>query len=293
MAMFEQQQQKTRKPKKSLKEIIKEQFENSAEMANPNTPKNVLCIGKDATGKTGSVLSSLLDDIKDDEKIAVIDIDNSAIGIIKEFHLSKYQSGNILYLNPFCTIEERDGNTSINYKGTIDNIRTAAQVIQDYMDEGVKIKAVVLDGISSLLEFCEYYMREEKNLDVDAGVQMNFWKVRNRVFREATTVYLKMPVDAYFIAHDDFIKTNDDGTLSSVKQRLHDECSHRLQYYKDFQPSNQNIVEFTCIMTKDRTDITNVEREIIFATTNRKLQKSNWKGSSINDLFTRNKEENS
>ena len=52
---------------------------------------------------------------------------------------------------------------------------------------------------------------------------------------------------------------------------------HETQYKNAHNNNiNQNIVEFTCIMTKDRTDITNVEREIIFATTNRKLQKSDF-----------------
>jgi hypothetical protein len=269
-----------------LKDEIKEIFEQSNVVMNPKTPKNVLCLGADSTGKTGSVISMLLQDMSEDEKIIVIDIDNSALEIIKEFNFDSYQKDMIKHYNPYATMVNAKGVSVIDHQGLVDNLRSAAQAISELSDEGMKIRAIIIDGISFLLESCENLMREEKNIAPDSGANTQFWKIRAKNFRECTEVFLQLPIDCFFIGHDDFIRQPDDEKFASVKQRLHSSCSHRLIYSKEQDEKNPHVINFIAMMDKDRSNILNIKKKVVFATVNNKLNKYVWDAGKINSLFS-------
>lgn|SRR5574344_1037604 len=285
--MFKEKAEQTHKPRKTLKDDIKEILMQNNIDSNPSTPKNVLCLGADSTGKTGSVISMLLNNINDDECIVVIDIDNSSLEIITEFNSEAFRNNQIKRYNPYATMVNDNGISVIDHQGMVDNLRSAAQAIGEIAEEQ-KIKAVIIDGVSFLLESCENLMREEKNLDADSGANTNFWKIRAKNFRECTEVFLQLPIDCYFIGHDDFIRQPDDIKFAAVKQRLHSSCSHRIIYKKEEDVKNPHVINFIAMIDKDRSNILNVKKEVIFASANNEDNTYTWNANKIMDLFNKN-----
>lgn len=258
----------TRKSK-SLKEEIKEKI---FKMQQIPVNKKVLLSGDNGTAKSSLALGIMTYDLKDDEVIIYIDVDNSGLEIIQEFYSKEYNNNQILVYRPNQMIERGDGVEVKDEEKTIYAIGTAAMVAQDALDEGINVKGVIVDGVSFVLEFCEAFMRLEEDISVADGVPMQKWKIRNKAFRDFSSPYMSLPVPVIFISHADFIpelqeqkNKSEDFAFSSVKQRFIDECSMRLILTK---VENGDVIDYVATIKKNRSDLTTENNQYVFLTRN-------------------------
>lgn len=262
--------EKTRQPKISLKEEIKQQIlEQKQQIRQIN--KKVLISGENGTAKSSLSLALATNKMNDEEVVIYIDIDNSGEEIINTFYKDEYLNNKILLYKPDVVKETIEGVTVKDEEGVVRAVGQAAEAIKDIINEGIlSVKAVIVDGVSFLLEFCEAVMRLDKNLDVDAGVQMNAWKVRNKAFRDFSSPFMALPTNVIFISHEDFIAEKQDRQLSSVKQRFIDECSMRITLEKEPSSVNDNVTDYVATVRKNRSDLTVENKKFIFMSVNHK-----------------------
>lgn len=133
--------------------------------------------------------------------------------------------------------------------------------------EDLHVKAVIVDGISFLLEFCESAMRLDKNLAADSGVQMGMWKVRNKLFRDCIDAFMSLDTTILFLSHEDFIPELQEN-FASVKQRLIDEVSMRLVLSQKSSDTNEKVLDYIATIRKNRSDLTTQNDKHIFMSLN-------------------------
>lgn len=133
--------------------------------------------------------------------------------------------------------------------------------------EDLHVKAVIVDGISFLLEFCESAMRLDKNLAADSGVQMGMWKVRNKLFRDCIDAFMSLDTTILFLSHEDFIPELQEN-FASVKQRLIDEVSMRLVLSQKSNDTNEKVLDYIATIRKNRSDLTTQNDKHIFMSLN-------------------------
>lgn len=138
--------------------------------------------------------------------------------------------------------------------------------------EELYVKAVIVDGVSFLLEFCESAMRLDKNLAADSGVQMGMWKVRNKLFRDCIDAYMSLDTTILFLSHEDFIPELQE-QFASVKQRLIDEVSMRIVLNQIPNEVNSNVLDYTATIRKNRSDLTLQNSKYNFMSVNEKTKK--------------------
>jgi len=258
---------KTRQSKTSLKDQIKKEIFN---IEKDKVNKKILISGKNDTAKSSLSLALLTENLKKDESIVYIDVDHSGLEIVTDI-FSEY-SDQIFVYSPNPTRErEKDSATVRDEEETIYMIGTIASVIQDELDAGRKIKGVIVDGISFILEYCEAFMRLEENIGVADGVSFNLWKIRNKAFRDSSSPFMLLPVPVIFVSHEDFIPEicEDPDNFANVKQRFIDECSVRILLDKI---EKDNIDDYTATIVKNRSDLTTEGKSFVFLTRNLKTQ---------------------
>ena len=260
--------EKTRKPKVSLKDEVKNAIFN---MEKEKINKKVLISAPNGTAKSSLSLGLLTKDLKDDEIIVYIDVDNSGLEIVQKFYADYYDNQQILVYRPNKTRIRKDGATVKDEEQTIYTISNAAVAIQEAIDEGVKVKGVIVDGVSFVLEYCEAFMRLEEKIGVAEGVNMQLWKIRNKAFRDFSSPYMLLPVPVIFVSHEDFIPELEDKDsghkFSSVKQRFIDECSMRITLEKYEEAP---VIDYIAEIKKNRSDLTTEGNTYIFLTRNTK-----------------------
>ncbi len=208
--------------------------------------------GMDGTMKSGLVLS-YVKLLKSDEKMVVIDLDGGDLPIIRKYYPDKLKQ--FLHINPIVL----DGN-SINYKETYDKIRYVVDwVKKNYKDQN--IKAIVFDGLSTALTYAENQMRIEKHISIEGGVNMAFWKIRNKYFIETLEQIKSIPIARFFIAHEDFIAEKEE-QLSTVKQKTNQMMFQKILTYKD---DNAEKVVFRGIIHKSKYNIRLESKEYVLA----------------------------
>lgn len=369
----EDQAKKTKQPRKNVEEDLdfnnflgpQTIFKTAKELKALASDKKVLISGQNATGKTSLALSLAANDLKDNEIIFYVDIDNSGHEIIKKHFYKNYHQ--IKYFRPYVTKNMADGTIIRDEEGIVDKTRQFAQVIRQHMGSGLlvckdcgaqinnidydeeyntellsiidankkyqkaqktdenvvipdvvppvvvykkgkkvcpycgkahieelHIKAVILDGVSFLLEFCESAMRLDKNLAADSGVQMGMWKVRNKIFRECIDAYMSLDTTILFLSHEDFIPELQEN-FASVKQRLIDEVSMRIVLHQTSNQVNENVVDYIAIIRKNRSDLTLQNNKYNFMSVNEKTKEidTNYDelGIAIFSLDTNQREE--
>ena len=257
----------TRKAK-SLKEEIKEKI---FQMQQIPINKKVLMSGENGTAKSSLALGIMTYNLKPDEVIIYIDVDNSGLEIVQNFYSKEYHNNQILVYRPNQIIEREDGVEVKDEEKTIYAISNAAMVVQEALDDGMNVKGVIVDGVSFVLEFCEAFMRLEEDISVAEGVPMQKWKIRNKAFRDFSSPYMSLPVPVMFISHADFIpelqeENSDDFGFSSVKQRFIDECSMRLILTKT---EDGDLVDYVATIKKNRSDLTTENMQFVFLTRNK------------------------
>lgn len=212
------------------------------------------------------------EDLKDHEFIFYVDVDNSGYEIANSFFSDYLETRRIILWKPMQTTTTDEGSTIVDEGETVRAIATAAATLQELVSEGYKIKGVVVDGISFVLQYCEAFMRDEKGLGADEGAKHQIWKIRNDKFREFKDPFMALPVPVIFIGHEDFIPeyVKPDQNFASVKQKLIDECSMRIILHKEESANTPGVEHYVATIKKDRSNVLVVNKEFIFMTVNNK-----------------------
>lgn len=269
---LEKKAESTRKTSESLKdEAYRIMFESDEQTKTDKIYKKILMSGDNGTGKTSLALFLMTYNLADDECVIYIDVDRSGAEIIQKFFNEKEINHQIRSFKPVATVE-RDGAIVTDGEGMVNLVTSTSAAIQQAIDNGIKVKGVIIDGISFLLEFAEDKMRLDKGLDVDAGTQLNAWKIRSKFFREFTSAYMALDLPVIFISHEDFIPEGAE-KFASVKKRLISECSMRITVTKENSLENPHIANYNMIVNKNRSDIFAVGRSVTFMTVNNETEK--------------------
>ena len=272
----------TNQPKVDLaKENYKLIFEGQSWKDIRQVNEKILIGGLNGSGKTSLALNVALHDIQDDEVVIYIERDNSGAQIIKNYFSTYVESGQLRPINPIIVKTNEEGKTIIEKEETVDNVTSIAASIQQGIDNGFKVKAVIIDGLSFLLKDCEAVMRIDKNKAVDEGIPIGAWKVRADKFESFYTPYMTLPTSVIFLGHEDFVREMaEDGKFANVKQLFIDECSMRI-ITEGRDNDNPDVTDYFAIIKKHRANVTEVNKEYNFFSVNNKTKKSK---SHIEDL---------
>ncbi len=260
------------------KELMLDKFKKQRETPNKekhfHIQKKMVLSGKNGVGKSSLALGMLMHDLKEDEKVCIIDADGSATEIAETLYTNEFYNDQIIIYKPEAKKITKEGAEVIDEEKTVLGITTIASEIKNAIDEGFKIKGVIVDGTSNILRYCEDKMRTDKNMKADSGApSMNVWKIRNQFFRQFSSAYMILPTFVIFITHEDFAEEfipKDQLPLSGVKRNLIDDCSLRLTLQKNVDDSNESIINYVATIRKNRSNIFTVGQEVKFMTVNYK-----------------------
>lgn len=231
---------------------------------------NVCCLiyGKDGVAKSGLALD-YLKILKDGEKMVYIDLDGGALPLFRLHFKDKLKD--IKYMNPIVISEETG---EFDYINTFRNIK-AMILNAKSLQKKENIKVIVFDGLSTALELAEKQMRIEKNLTPDGGVQLMYWKIRNKIFLEALELMKSIPIARIYIAHEDFIV---DKESSSVKQKTNQMMFQKILMKKvvDF-----GKVNFTATLHKSKYDIHLEDETYTIATVDKEKNESDFNAVKV------------
>lgn len=271
MGLLDEKAEKTRNAQESLEdEIYSMIFESNKQVENDRVAQKIILSGENGLGKTSLALALLTKNLAADEKIVYVGIDNSGSEIINKFFKKELHAGQILPFNPDTTKINERGASVKDEERVLEKVTTTSAAIRKAINNGIKVKGVIVDGISFLLEYAESKMRMEKNLTADQGTQMGAWKIRAKFFREFTSAYMSLDVPVIFISHEDFMpeRTEPGKELSSVKKRLLDECGVRIVLDKKQSPDNNHVEDYIAEIKKNRSDIFTVGKKVVFMSAN-------------------------
>lgn len=269
-----EQAEKTRGSTKSLKDTLKELMQNPKK---EKVNKKVLVSGKNSTGKSSLCLELFTSIMKDDECIIYVDIDNSGLEIVQEFHPTLYQNCNINVMRQYQT-KLKNGVMVLDAKETIYSISNTAEAVREILNDGdticgKKVIGVIVDGISFALDYCEDFMREDQNIGVSEGVSTNIWKIRADKFRDITSAYMNLPLPVIFISHQGFIPEllKEGDNWPGVKDRFLNEVSVRMTLDQVVSEKNNQVVNYVATVRKNRQNLNYEKKEYTFMT--RKINK--------------------
>lgn len=252
------------KDKKSIYDQVAEELTRK-----PYIPKEapIKCLfwGGDGTGKSGVALT-LLDmiNLEEGEKILVIDLDIGNMPASLSYHRKAYENGNLILWNPLEMKEEElagERDFVTDYKLTMARVKAGAIWAKDNFEE-LKIRAVVLDGLSTLLKHSEWQMRLEKNLDVSGGVTQRYWVTRNKSFLEMLQLYKSIPLDVIFIGNSEFGVDVNDKEASKIYRNVNDLVFQKVSFKVEETVDGQ--VEFWGKIEKSKQNIKNRGRTVKF-----------------------------
>ena len=258
----EGQEKKQRKDEaKDIKEWLLDQSDQENKFV-------CMVLGKDGTGKSPLALSHLTDeDIKQGKRVLVIDLDGGNIPLVNTYHKERCEKlgrkvNDVFFIKNPLTEVLNDGEVEIDYKATFNKIKGTVNLLKDTkFREEMKFKYVVFDGLSTLLEFAENQMRVEKHLQVDGGVNMAFWKRRNKMFRDVLEMLKSLPISSFFIGHDDFIRDPNAENFSAVKKLSHSMMHQKIICEKLFL---KDKTQFVATIAKSKYNVSKEGEKITF-----------------------------
>lgn len=161
-------------------------------------------VGKENTAKTGTAVSLARQHIGAEKQIIIFDVDNSAVQTIA----ANYPDDNNILVIPLYdelddTIFNEDNST--NYTALVDKMGHFINIVAQKCRDG-EVGAVIMDGMSSFLKWCEFAMtdvlmnRSKNPVNVEDGDKFNQaeWRIRNKLFRDIANRAHQLPVDAVF-----------------------------------------------------------------------------------------------
>lgn len=288
MAVLNKKAEETRNAKMSLEdEIYNLIFESNKQVETDKVAQKIVLSAENGLGKTSLALALMLQDIKDDEKIIYVGIDNSGSEIISRFYIDEAQKGHILSFNPDATKITETGASVKDEERVLERVTSTAAAIKKAINNGVNVKGVIVDGVSFLLEYAESKMRLEKNIAPDGGTPTHVWKIRAKAFREFSSAYMALDIPVIFITHEDFMpeRVEVGKELSSVKKRLLDECGVRVILSKKDNPDNNHVTDYIAEVKKNRSDIFTVGKTVTFMTANNEKNVANTNYEEVKSLI--------
>lgn len=271
MALLDKKAEKTRDAKTSLADdIYKTIFESKKQVQNDKVAQKIVLSAENGLGKTSLALTMLTEDMANDEIVIYIGIDNSGNEIINKFFTKEYHAGQIISFNPDATTINERGASVKDEERVLENVTSTAAAVKKALDNGIKVKGVIIDGVSFLLEFAESKMRMEKNIAPDGGTPTHVWKIRAKYFRAFTSAYMSLDIPVIFVTHQDFLPelTEPGKSFPAVKERLIDECGVRIVLSKKQSADNNHVEDYIAEVKKNRSDIFSVNKPVTFMSVN-------------------------
>ncbi len=180
------------------KEYYRGLFENNTAQS---VPVRMALVAKENCAKSGLAID-LARQVRPKGKIYIIDVDNSAKATID----AVYPKDKDIIVLPL--LDERDESiynedSTINYACLIDKANFYVNILADKAKEGEDIAAIVFDGGSTFLKWCEHAMTTillRKGVIKEEGDSFNQkeWRTRNQSFREVMTRLHGLAVPSVF-----------------------------------------------------------------------------------------------
>lgn len=249
------------------------------EQENPESKFCTLVYGADGAGKTGLVFD-LLDymDPNKEGKMWVIDLDGGGAPLKNTYHNIK--KDRLTVINPLVTTETEEG-TTINYQGTFAKIRAIIRYVKNNHKKE-KIIAIVFDGLSTALQYAEQQMRLDKNIDVDGGVMLKYWLIRNKVFLETLEQCRTIPIAKFFIAHENFMSSDDPkAKVSSIIAKTNAMMIQKIRCQRLSTPVG---VDFVATIDKNKYNVKSEGERTVFCSVN-KDKTFRWNTQKIFELL--------
>ena len=288
MALLDKKAEQTRDAQTSLADdIYKTIFESKKQVQHDRVAQKIVLSAENGLGKTSLALTLFTTDLKDDEIVIYIGIDNSGDEIINKFFKKEYHSGQIVTFNPDATTINERGASVKDEEKVLENVTSTAAAIKKALANGIKVKGVIVDGVSFLLEFAESKMRMEKNIAPDGGTPTHVWKIRAKYFRAFTSAYMALDIPVVFVTHQDFLPelVEPGKTFPAVKERLIDECGVRVVLTKKQSSDNNNVEDYIAEVKKNRSDIFSVNKPVVFMSVNSEEGLAETNYEAVKDLI--------
>ena len=180
------------------KEYYRDLFENNTAQS---VPVRMALVAKENCAKSGLAVD-IARQVRPKGKIYIIDVDNSAKATID----AVYPKDKDIVVLPL--LDERDESiynedSTINYACLIDKANFYVNILADKAKEGEDIAAIVFDGGSTFLKWCEHAMTTillRKGVIKEEGDSFNQkeWRTRNQSFREVMTRLHGLAVPSVF-----------------------------------------------------------------------------------------------
>ena len=161
-------------------------------------------VGKENTAKTGTAISLARQHIGADKQIVIFDVDNSAMQTVSANYAD---DENILVIPLYDELDDTifNDDNSTNYTALVDKMGHFINIVAQKCRDG-EVGAVIMDGMSSFLKWCEFAMtdvlmnRSKNPVNVEDGDKFNQaeWRIRNKLFRDIANRAHQLPVDAVF-----------------------------------------------------------------------------------------------
>lgn len=237
-----------------------------------------LIYGQEGSGKSGLALS-YLKKMKDDERMIIVDLDGGVLPLLESCWKDEFVKGKVLWVNPLeLTKDDVKKQIVLDYKKTFTKIKAMVLWVKNNY-KGKNIRAVVFDGLSTALNYAESQMRIERNLTPDGGVNMAFWKIRNKYFTEILETIKSLPVARIFISHEDFIEdliASPDRKISVVKQKTNQMMWQKI---RTSRTDINGTVEYTYVIDKSKYKAVAEGKSSIFLSV--EGDKFNWTGEKV------------
>ena len=288
MALLDKKAEQTRDAQVSLAdEIYQKIFEAKKQVESDKVAQKIVLSGENGLGKTSLALTMFTSNLKDDEVVIYIGIDNSGNEIINKFFKKELHSGQIMPFNhDETTINERGASVK-DEERVLENVTSTAAAIKKALANGIKVKGVIIDGVSFLLEFAESKMRMEKNIAPDGGTPTHVWKIRAKYFRAFTSAYMALEIPVIFVTHQDFLPelVEPGKSFPAVKERLIDECGVRVVLSKKQSSDNNHVEDYIAEVKKNRSDIFSVNKPVVFMSVNSEEGLAETNYEAVKDLI--------
>ena len=148
-------------------------------------PVRIAAVGKENTAKTGLLIDMALNNT--DKDIIILDIDNSASQTV----MVNYPNNNRIKVIPIydaadASIFNEDNST--NWVALVDKMSWFMRILGEQSRNG-EIGAVIVDGCSTFLKWCEFSMTDvllRRGVIEQEGDAFNQkeWRTRNQLFRD-------------------------------------------------------------------------------------------------------------
>lgn len=179
-------------------DYYREQFNKKREN---HAPIRMALVGKENTTKTGTACDLAMRHT--DKRIVIIDCDNSAQNTVDYLLSTKVKNAENIQVIPMIDeLDEAmwDDENNCNWNAVVDKLEWFISIIGEQSED---IGAVILDGGSTFLKWCEFIMTERlinRGVIQEEGDNFNQkeWRERNKIFKSVLNRLTALPVPYVF-----------------------------------------------------------------------------------------------